>query len=261
MTDEEPKPSSPVPGAVRAPRKTIEGRMIWIYGDPKIGKTTFAAQFPGAWFIATEPGQEFVAIREPTHIGSWNDFLALCKYITENKPTVFGDGKPIRTIVIDTVDILFKHCQAQVCKDLGVEDPGELPHGKGWNRLASEWERVWHKIRQWPYTLIWISHSRQKEFATKGQKVNRWEPYIGAAGLRFGNQAADIILFAHSDQKAVRDEDGVVTGIIEERLLRCHPQSSAIAGGRMVGELGIPPIIPLDFDEFIKYFPDTEDTE
>jgi hypothetical protein len=232
--------------------------MFWVYGEPKIGKTTLASKFPGVWFLATERGQEFVECREPTMIGSWTEFLQICAWIETNKPKEFGDGEPIRTLVIDTVSLLFKMCQQHVCKGLGVEDPGELPHGKGWSRLSSEFERVMSKVRRWPYTLVCISHARQKEFKTRGRKVDRYEPDIGAAGYRFCQSAADLILYAHSTEHAEKNPDtGELTGnIFEKRMLLTQPQSWAVAGGRMTKDM--PEHITLDYDELLSYFPETD---
>lgn len=244
------------PGAKRHPAGTLARSMIWIYGDPKIGKTTLMSKFPGVWPLATEQGHEWVSIRPPTVITSWNEFIEFCVWIQTNQPRVFADGSPIYFLAIDTVDNLFKMCHDQVCSELGVQDPGEIPHGGGWGQLSKEFDRVMTKVRRWPYGLICISHARQKEFKTRGRKVDRYEPNIGAAGMRWCSGAADLILYAHSDEKPVVNEKNEITGQIrEERLLLCHPQSWCVAGGRMSDRL--PVTIPLSYDALIKYFPDT----
>ncbi len=246
-----------VPGAPRKPIQSIDGRMFWIYGEPKIGKTTFASKFPGAWFIDTEIGQDFVFIREPTYVSSWSDFLKLGAYIQSNQPREFTDGQPIRTIVIDTVDSLFRFCFTHVCNELGVEDPGELAHGKGWARLNNEFSRVMTIVRHWPYSLVIISHSKISTVKKSHKEVTKVSPNVGAAGLRWCNSAADFILYAHPEEYAERDDKGEITGeISEKRILLCHPRSWALAGGRMCDKL--PAIIPLNYDEFVGHFPDTQ---
>lgn len=241
-----------IPGAKRPPVGRIQGSMFWIYGPEKIGKTTLASHFPGAWFWATEPGQNWIETYPPLMIHDWDHFLEVCAYIEKEKPTKFGDGKPIKTIVWDTGDLLFKMCTDHISATLGVEDPSELDHGKGWARLNNEFERVVTKVRRWPFTLVVISHDRQRPFKTKGRQVDRWEPDIGAGGRRILSAAADLILHAHADDFVVKNEDGEVTGEIQERrLLRCHPTASVVAGGRMSHML--PPVIPLDYNELEAY--------
>jgi hypothetical protein len=237
--------------------------MIWIYGEPKIGKTTFASRFPGVWFIATEKGQDWVEVREPTLVRTWDEFLELCAYIQTNKPMFFGDGAPIKTLCIDTIDGLFRMCFESVCGGLGVDDPGELPHGKGWTRLNAEFDRVMNKIRQWPYGLICISHVRSKEVKLRGVKRDRFEPNIGAAGSRWALGATDLIMYAHAiDVAEVDPTTGAVTGkIITQRVLLCQPQQHAVAGGRMTDLFKIPALIPLDYDVLRAYFTGTAPSE
>lgn len=244
-----------VPGAPRRPTGNIGRSMVWLYGEPKIGKTTFASRFPGVWFVATEKGQDWVEVREPTLVSNWDEFLTWCAFIQEHQPTTFGDGTPIETIAIDTVDGLFRMCFDHVVNSLGVEDPGELPHGKGWTRLNAEFDRVMNKIRKWPYGLICISHVRSREVKARGRKMDRNEPNIGAAGARWCQSAADLILFAHAQEVPEINDKGEITGAItEKRVLRCWPSASTVAGGRMIGKTSLPEIVPLNYDEFIKYF-------
>lgn len=246
-------PKVGVPTGVRKAASGLRRGIIWLYGPPKIGKTTFASQMPGAWFLATEPGQEFVDIQEPTLITSWSHLLENCAWIEENKPTRFGDGQPIRTLVFDTVDLLFKMCQEHVCGGLNIEDPSELGHGKAWSRLDGEFSRVITKMARWPFSMCFISHARTKEFTkTNGSKSNRVEPEIGAAGMRTLNGIADIILYAYSDMVPVTDDKGAITGSAEVRQIQAHPCSWCLAGGRMSHRL--PPTIPLGYDKFIEAF-------
>jgi len=246
-------PLSFVPGAPREPQGNISRSVLWVYGEPKIGKTTFASKFPGAWFIATERGQEWVTVREPTYIETWQAFLTLCQQIADHKPTTFQDGALIQTLILDTYDGLFKMCYDSVCVSMGVSDPGEIPHGGGWGRLDKEFSRVMSKVALWPYGLVCISHCRTREFKTKGRKTDRIEPNVGAAGTRWAQGAADLIMFCHADEEAEINDKGEVTGrILERRRIQVHPNAAAVAGGRMAHLL--PRAIDLDYDEFTKYF-------
>lgn len=245
-----PKPIT-IPIEKRPPIGRVQGGMYWIYGVEKIGKSTLASQFPGAWFWASEPGQNWLEVYEPTTIHSWDHMLDLCQYVAEKKPTKFGNGKPIQTIVWDTADQIFRMCSEHVSAACGVEDPAEGDHGKVWAKLNNEFERVVTKIRRWPFTLVCISHERQRPFKTKGKQVDRWEPDIGAGGRRILAGAADLILWAHASEAVTYDGEGNAVGVTEERRLQCHPTASVVAGGRMSHLL--PPSIPLDYLELSNY--------
>lgn len=235
-----------VPGAPRLPLGALHRAHIAIYGEPKVGKTTFAASAPGTWFVATEQGQDWVTCREPTLIHDWEQWLDFCIWFEEQKPTYFGDGTPIQTLAIDRLEGLFKMCEEYVKKQLTVESLDELEHGKGWNRLTTEWDRVMSRVRRWPYGLITISHVKQKQLRGKHTKVDKLEPDIGAAGVRWLAGSADLILYAHTQQEPKLDAKGEPTGdVIERRVIRCHPSSMCMAGGRMAHLL--PSIMPLDY--------------
>lgn len=262
MTTMEPKKTQPpklipattpriwVPNAIRKPVTTFDGLHVWLYGEPKIGKTTIASKFPGVWFLATEQGQAFVECHEPTIIGNWEEFVNLVRWIYEAKPTTFGDGTPIRTLCIDTLDLLFGMCENFVCKQLGVEDPGELDHGKGWKRLTREFYEIMGYVTQLPYGLVTISHSRQKSFKTRGTEVDRWEPDLGASGMRWGISSADLIMLLHSQPLSEKNEKGEFTGKISEtRQMLCQPQSWAVAGGRMSDRL--PHTLRMNYDALV----------
>lgn len=240
-----------VPGHKRPPLSSLQGSFIWLYGPQKIGKTTLAAQFPGAWFWVTEPGQNFVEVYPPLLIQDWPHFLDICDFVRKERPTKFGDGQAIKTLVIDTTDLLYKMCEEYVCQGLGIEDPGELDHGKGWSRLSKEFERVITGIRRWPYTLVCISHARQREFKTRGTKKDRWEPDIGVGGARTLSSAADLTLYCYSEETVQRDEAGNITGTGEERLMLCRPTSWATAGGRMADRL--PDALPMDYQTLVDF--------
>lgn len=233
-----------IPEAKRAPEISLEGKMIWIYGEPKIGKTTLASQFEGVWFISTEPGQSFLEVYPPVEISSWRQFIEFASQLIKERPTTFGDGCPIRYLALDTVSDLHKLCHAHICKELGLDDPGELPHGKGWNRIDEAFSRVMNALRQLPYGMLCISHDRHRVVKVGGVEHDRTEPDAGAACFRWCRRAADLVLYLYATDVPEKDAQGGITGrVLSRRVAACHPTASIMAGGRMADRL--PPIIPL----------------
>ena len=84
------------------------GQKIVIYGVPGIGKTTLAAQFPGAVFIDTEGGTrnfDVARLPDPTSF----------EMIKGEAQQVLETPEGIETLVIDTADWAAKMCNAAVC--------------------------------------------------------------------------------------------------------------------------------------------------
>ena len=248
-------PASILPTKKRKPILDLAKAKILIYGPPKIGKSTLASHFPGAWFLATEEGLDWLEVYEPTRIASWDEFLTACVWIENNKPKTFGDGTPVRTIIIDTVDLLFKMAFDYQCAMFGVASLADLEWGKGWQAVSDEFSRVVCKMTRWPYGTVFISHSKEKEIKSAGRKIDRIEPATMTTGYKILNALVDIILYCYVDEIPIVNENGELTGEIQEqRVIRCAPGNNVVAGDR-TGQL--PPTIPLDYNELVKYFPET----
>ncbi len=248
-----------IPAGIRKANTELVRGCYWIHGPPKIGKTTLANSFPGVWFFGTERGQEWQDVQDPFIVSSWEHFTGQCAWIEENKPTKFGDGTPIRFVAIDTVDLLFKMCGDQICLDLGIEDPSELEHGKAWARLGNEFSRVMTKIARWPFGLILISHSTEKEIKQGIRKVTRVQPQIGMTGYKVVEAMSDLILYCHKVQVAEENDQGVATGVVERWRMLAHPASHTIAGGRMSHRL--PALLPMSYAALNKAMRGEELTE
>ncbi len=223
-----------VPGAPRPVTASLAGKMIWLYGEPKIGKTTFASELGNCWFVATEKGQEFVSVREPTFVDSWKSFRSFVEWLYKTRPKEFGDGTKIEWICVDIIDTLFRYCTTEVSKGLGVEDPGELPHGKGWSRLRTEFHAVMNALRSLPYGLICLSHEKKVEATIRNVKAARMQPAVGMAGFDWLLGGSDLIMRAYAADVPEKDAEGKVTGrFINKRIMVLHPNAGMVAGGRM----------------------------
>ena len=90
----------------RGPVKT--GIKVGIYGTEGVGKTTFAAKFPGAVFIDTEGSTKHMDVARFDPPQSLEEVLEQLNYVV-------GHPEEIGTVVIDTVDWLEKLIFNNVC--------------------------------------------------------------------------------------------------------------------------------------------------
>ena len=61
--------------------KDLKGKYILIYGQPKIGKTTLAAQFPRNLLLAFEPGYNALNNKMVQPITKWAEFKTVLRQL------------------------------------------------------------------------------------------------------------------------------------------------------------------------------------
>jgi hypothetical protein len=229
------KASFTLPTAKTAPKSAFADLTTFVYGPPKIGKSTLASQFPGALFLATEAGLNHLETYQ-IPISSWDDFIRACALILQGK-------HEFRTIVIDTADNLYRYCTDQICKKHGVETVGDIAgFGKGFALLNNEFHRVLTKLTQLPYGLVLISHSKQIELEDRGGKYNKTVPTLPEGARKTVLGMADVILYC--TQTTGRNE---ANEPVEQRVIITKPSRLWEAGDR-TGRL--PEVMPLDFQAF-----------
>ncbi len=227
-----------LPTTKSTPTSTLATKTTLIYGQPKIGKSTFASQFPDALFLECEPGlSELSVFKIPTY--TWDDFLAACKLVAA------GDHK-FKTIVVDTADNAFKLCSDHICAKHGVEYEGDLPHGKGWSFVKNEWHRVLTRLASLPYGLVLISHAVDRQIETRTGEYTKTLPSLPDRARHVVLGLVDMILFC--DTISRKDERGQVT---VQRVIRTKPHPTYEAGDR-TGRL--PDTLPLDYAAFARCF-------
>ena len=199
-----------------------EGIVYFIYGNPKVGKSTLASQFPKPLFLATEPGLSGLGGIYHVPITTAGEIRAVHKLLE-------ADGASFRTLVIDTIDRFVEIVQDGVCRKLGARHPADLGYGRGWyevRRAVMEWLLKFGDLGR---TLVLISHARERIDET-AQRPPRITPNLSNSLSEAILSWCDVILYCQVD----KDGDGKPTH-------RINSQGSSIlmAGSRfpqLVGE-------------------------
>jgi len=203
-----PENKSPVVDAASA-------QIITVIGEPGIGKSTFASQFPNALFAATEPGLNFLEVYQ-TPVTSWDRFRALCQELAKSP-------KHIETLVIDTIDILYLLCTAHhnaLANDgEGVQHASENgKFGRGFGIINSDFRRVLSLLpllrthRGTPMGLVFVTHAKEVETDTRLGKVNQWRSTLSGKASEIVIGMSNIVLFL-----TVQNEDRIILTSKSER--------------------------------------------
>lgn len=207
---------------------------VLLYGPTKIGKSTWCSHAPDALFLATEPGLNSLEVYQVS-ITTWEELLSACAAIAR------GDHQ-FKTIIIDTIDNAWRMCADFICRQHNVTHEADLPYGKGFQLISTEFHRVITKLACLPYGLYMISHAQETEVETRTGKYNKTVPTLPERARRIVLGLVDMVLFCDLEPGA-SDEP--------QRVMRTKPNRYYEAGDR-TGRL--PDTIPLDYSLFAATF-------
>jgi hypothetical protein len=178
--------------------------IIFIYGQPGIGKSTFCSNFEQALFLATEPGLKSLEVYAET-ITCWEDLLRVGNELLTSKHN-------FKSIIIDTIDNAYTFCTQYIARQKHVEHIADIPSGKGFGLATEEIYRVVLKLSQ-NFGLIMTSHAQAKEVETRTGKYNKVVPALPETPRNKLLGLADIALYCTV----------VSQGNQEERIMHTKP--------------------------------------
>ena len=187
--------------------RDLRGYSVFFYGDPKTGKTTTAAHFPESLLLAFEKGYNAIPGIMAQPINSWAEFRKVLRQLkTEEVKQKFS------TIIVDTADIAYDYCVKYICDNAkrsdggyGVDAISDIPFGKGYGLVSSEFDETLRSIVQMDYGLVLISHATDKVFTDEqGVEYNKITPTLDKRATNIVSRMADIIGYS----RVVKDEKG-----------------------------------------------------
>ena len=136
--------------------RDLSGYITYIYGSPKVGKTTLAAQMDKILLLAFEPGYHAIPGVIAMDITSWGEMKQVYREL--KKPEVH---EKFKSIAIDTIDIAADRCKKYILSQNGIDDLGELGYGKGWTKFKDEFNEVFRGLTQLGYSVLFIGHDKE----------------------------------------------------------------------------------------------------
>lgn len=192
-------------------KKDIGSMNTFLYGMPKVGKSSFASKIPNALFLATEDGHNFLEVYR-IRISKWADVYEVGKLLR-------ADDHQYKTIVVDVVDYFYKMCSKHVCNLHGVKHESDLPFGKGYSLVKDEFTNIVNGINAMGFGMCFISHAKEREITKTGSKYTVMGTSLGQTTENFITSICDFIFYAYIDDEGFRK-------------IRTKPSKYVIAGDR-----------------------------
>lgn len=189
--------------------KVQKAKKVVLYGVEGVGKTTFAAQFPGAVFIDTEGSSEEYDLARFPKPSSWQMLLGEIQQVVNNPGLC-------KTLVIDTLDWAEKMAYDHVCSMKGwdsIESPG---YGAGYRYAFEEMGKLLNLLTMVVdrgVHVVLTAHAAIRKFEQPDEMggYDRWEMKLQTSNkcntAAMVREFADIVLFANYETIVVKNED------------------------------------------------------
>lgn len=201
--------------------RDLKDKYILLYGQPKCGKTTFAAQCPNNLIFSFEKGTNFLPGVYAAPVPKWSDFKALLKQLEKQEIK-----EKFNTVTIDTVSIAWDLCQQYICSNNDVKTISDIAWGRGYALLKDEFSNALRQISMLGYGIILIAHAKNtKEKVDDDTVVEIAQPNIPERAQDIINALVDIIGYID-----VRFEEGSLTST---RTLITRATPNIFAGSRL----------------------------
>lgn len=166
--------------------EVVEKRVIWIYGVPFCGKTTFANAFPDPLMLNTDGNIKFVDApfihikdevkvegRQTKRTLAWEVFKDVISEL-EKKDNDF------KTIVVDLLEDLYEHCRLYMYQQMGISHESDDSF-RAWDKVRGEFLNTLKRLMNLNYeNIILISHEDTSKDITRkgGDKITSIKPNL-----------------------------------------------------------------------------------
>ena len=166
--------------------EAVKKRVLWIYGVPFCGKTTFANNFPDPLMLNTDGNIKFVDApyirikdevrvegRQTKRTLAWDVFKDTISEL-EKKENTF------RTIVVDLLEDLYEHCRLYMYQQMGITHESDDSF-RAWDKVRGEFLNTLKRLMNLDYeNIILISHEDTSKDITRkgGDKITAIKPNL-----------------------------------------------------------------------------------
>lgn len=223
----------------------IEKKVIWLYGSPFSGKTTFANKFPDPIMLNTDGNIKFVDApyvpikdqvsvegRMTKRVLAWEVFKDA---ITELEKKQNG----FKTLIVDLVEDTYESCRLYMYGQMGITHESDDSF-KAWDKVRTEFLSTLKRLMNLEYeNIILISHEDTSKDITKkgGDKITAIKPNLQEKTANKVAGMVDIVARVVADDK--------------QRILSFKTNEVIFGGGRLAASTNE---IPLDYEAFLEVY-------
>lgn len=220
-------------------------KVIWVYGSPFSGKTTFANHFPDPIMLNTDGNIKFVdapyiSIRdEVKKVGRMTERKSAWEGLKEVIAELELKENTFKTIVVDLLEDCYEHCRRYICDQKGWDHESDDSF-RAWDMVRTEFLTVLKRLMALDYeNIVLISHLDSTKDVTKkgGDKLTSIKPNINE---KVANKVAGMVDIV---ARAIADDGQYVLSFKRNEVI--------FGGGRLKFKAAE---IPLDYQAFCELY-------
>lgn len=216
-----------------------------LYGEPGVGKSTFAAGAPRTFFITTDGNYEyledFCGMRAEDH--------QQCFSWAEMKKAFARDFNNYDTIVVDLLEDSYLWADNEFCRDNKLLHISDLGYGKGYGILGNEFFIEYQKLLALPKNIILIMHGVTEVLKDRrGVEYSKYGPSKLLRDKIVTQLEGRVRFFVRAYAEASEGPDGRLQ---TKRYLSLSPDGHTEYGITRGLSSDAPHSIPLDWNAFV----------
>jgi hypothetical protein len=193
---------------------------IFLLSVPKVGKTTLASSWAPAktLFIDTQHGTDMLdGEHYVIHVSTWTEFVQAVALVLKG-------GHGFETVVVDTIDDVYKLCDAHVAQSKGMVAAGLIDFGRGTAEAEGLFRREVGALMATTLGVWFVGHADLVDV----NKMQKYVPVLDKKVRNYITGACGFIFYAER--------------VGTKRVLHTQPSERFEAGSR------VPLPEPLDMD-------------
>jgi hypothetical protein len=180
-------PTSRIAPARRNPK------LLTLFGQSKVGKTTTLSQLENCLILDTEQGTDFVSAMK-VQVNNLNELMSTMKAIRDS------DHK-YDYIALDTLDNMVFWVEHAICTENKVKQIGDIPYGGGYAQVRDRVITIINRLKSLCPHLILIGHRKKTLIGSDSVEVNTSSLDLSGKLKNLVMADSDAIGFVYRDEE------------------------------------------------------------